>query len=83
MSDDGTAWVSWMSKANQSTESAFKVKQLSASGEILFEETIAMMNASRRSGFPQMAATSKGFLFAWTDLDEDNNPSLRFRLLQN
>lgn len=64
--DENTAIVSWM----ETTERTAVIKAVSVSrkGDISEYRTIATLDASRKSGFPQMQLVNDQVHFAWTDV---------------
>lgn len=63
-----STWISWMSRNDDKGQ--LNLKLISIEGETLEEYVITEMSPSRGSGFPQITATRKGVLVAWTDLSE-------------
>ncbi len=63
--DDETAMVSWME--SDSEKATFNVLKASVNGELSQKQVIAEMDASRKSGFPQMEIDGKNLYFAWTE----------------
>jgi hypothetical protein len=76
---DGSALVSWLertpSAGAQGAEGAeVRVRRVRADGSLAQWATVARSTAARASGFPRMAATSRGEVyFAWT---APGNPSV-------
>lgn len=63
--EDENIWVSYI---NINDKDAFlNVKQFSKNGEILSQSSIASLETSRKSGFPQMELFKNDLYFAWTN----------------
>lgn len=69
IAENGQTYVSWIDREDGQT--VIKVSTVSSDREVTETRTLAPINESRSSGFPQMAATKDGLLFAWTDISED------------
>jgi hypothetical protein len=65
MLGDGSAAVSWIEYAND--RSQWKVRRVQPSGERSAAVTIAGAGEGRPAGNPQMARTSDGLVFGWTE----------------
>jgi hypothetical protein len=63
--DDGSAAATWVEFANQRAH--FRVRRVTATGEKSSAVEIAGSGAGRVSGYPRMARTADGLLFAWTE----------------
>lgn len=64
----GKAYISWMEKSN--TEAALRIKTVDRKGNISEAQTITNLNASRKSGFPQMELSGGTLVFAWTSVGD-------------
>ena len=73
--DESRAMVSWLCKQGDQTLIKGQVVHMSGETEPAF--TIAETNASRATGFPQMARIGDTMYFAWTHLLEDENTEIR------
>lgn len=60
----GRAVVSWMAHAGRDAE--LRVRPYTEQGPAGAAVTVARVGQARASGFPQMIATGRGLLFAWT-----------------
>ncbi|TVZ14348.1 hypothetical protein [Maribacter sp. MAR_2009_72] len=67
--DEETAVVSWME--SEAGKASFKVMQVNRNGTLFTPRTIAVMDGSRKSGFPQMEIEEGTLYFAWTDYTDD------------
>lgn len=68
--DKNTAIVSWVESKDKKTK--LKAVKVSSTGEQSAPVTIAKMNGSRKSGFPQMELVNDRIHFAWTDFTNGN-----------
>lgn len=66
--DKETALVSWMETEEKKAQ--LKVARVSRKGAILKHQVIATLDASRKTGFPQMELVKNKVLFAWTDVSK-------------
>ncbi|MCJ7466122.1 MAG: hypothetical protein MUO53_05440 [Maribacter sp.] len=66
--DGQTAIVSWMETHDD--HAALKVIKVNRNGQLSNSLTIIELDASRSTGFPQMALLGDKVLFAWTDVTE-------------
>ena len=64
---DGNAFISWIEKSDE--QATLKVRKISADQRPSSTVTIAKMNTSRESGFPQMELAGEHLIFAWTEVD--------------
>jgi hypothetical protein len=64
--DDGSAIVSWIENANQSTE--FRIRRIDASGARTGAVTVATMASDRSSGYPRIALQGTELVMAWVDV---------------
>jgi hypothetical protein len=62
---DKSAMVSWMAEGGN-----LNVKRVNAAGEILGGTTVAKVQGSRSSGFPQIEYNNQTIYLAWTDIGE-------------
>lgn len=69
--DKNTALVSWMETADKNA--FLKVARVSRKGIISKHQVIATLNASRKTGFPQMELVENNLLFAWTDVSKSSS----------
>lgn len=72
--DEESAVVSWME--TEDGKAFFKVMQVNRNGVLSGQQTIAVMNSSRKSGFPQMEIAEGMLYFAWTD-EANQRPTIR------
>ncbi|MEQ9424097.1 MAG: exo-alpha-sialidase [Cyclobacteriaceae bacterium] len=79
MIDKTTAIVSWLDKSIENAE--FKAALVTSDGQIKNEFTIAEIDPSRKSGFPQMEVINDNFYFAWTELSDNNESTVRIAQL--
>lgn len=70
ISDKGIAYVSWMERSTEGDKAELRVQGISREGKPLASEIITTMDASRKSGFPQMELQDNQLIFAWTDIDD-------------
>ena len=81
--EDGSVIVSWMERNMEDRSKAyFKGKKVSDSGKVLQEFEIAMMESSRRSGFPQISSYNNSIIAAWTDLGDPKSPKIEMVILE-
>ncbi|MEL7834547.1 hypothetical protein [Fodinibius sp. Rm-B-1B1-1] len=64
---DGRIYVSWIEKNN--TETKLKVSTFSGQEKLEKTQTIATLDESRKTGFPQMEQLGNNLIFAWTNPD--------------
>lgn len=65
--DDQTVIVSWMAAADSAGKQAdLKMRSISVGGAIGEARNITRMSGGRDAGVPQIAATGRGVLLAWT-----------------
>jgi hypothetical protein len=81
--EDGSVIVSWMERNMEDRSKAyFKGKKVSDSGKVLQEFEIAMMESSRRSGFPQISSYNNSIIAAWTNLGDPKSPKIEMVILE-
>lgn len=73
--EDENIWVSYVSTDNK--DAFLKVTQFSKNGEVLNESSIASLETSRKSGFPQMELFKKNLYFAWTNEEDPEGISIK------
>jgi hypothetical protein len=61
---DGSAIVSWIERANQTTE--FRFRRITADGTRSAAITVAAVSTERTSGFPQIAVQGQELVLAWS-----------------
>lgn len=64
---NGISYLSWMEKTESQT--ALKVASYNKDKPIMKFKTVAKLNESRRTGFPQMEQLENNLIFAWTNPD--------------
>lgn len=69
---NGSAAVSWLRKSDNE-RGALAVRTVSASGELGVVHTIAELQTTRTTGFPQMLHVGDELLFAWTESNGDTS----------
>ncbi len=67
VADDGTVYTSWLS--TQDDNGFVMMRSVSNDGSLGEPIRVGITSSSRRSGFPRMASTEDGLLFAWTQTD--------------
>ena len=78
---DGTGYVSWM--AQDSTQKEVANLQLTSFGiqdNGIQTRTVAQLNSSRKTGFPQMELVGSDLFFAWTTVDSSGTSITTKRL---
>lgn len=70
ITSNGKIFVSWMERQEEGEEATFTVREISG-GDPSPPLTVAGMDPSRSSGFPQMTASGTRLLFAWTHIGEE------------
>jgi len=73
VASDGTIYTSWF--ATEDDKGYVMMRTISGSESLGEPIQVGITSSSRRSGFPRMAATNDGLLFAWTQTD----PIIRVR----
>ena len=73
VASDGTIYTSWF--ATEDDNGYVMMRTISGSESLGEPIQVGITSSSRRSGFPRMAATNDGLLFAWTQTD----PIIRVR----
>ena len=68
MHDEHSAWVSYVERHEDGAR--LHIKQIMRNGDISQSLILDNMEASRRSGFPQLTAFEDGLIVAWTELGE-------------
>ena len=68
MHDEHSAWVSYVERHKDGAR--LRIKQIMRNGDISQSLILDNMEASRRSGFPQLTAFEDGLIVAWTELGE-------------
>ena len=68
--DSKTAVVSWMETQNKSTQ--LRAVKVSSDGTASAYHTITSLNASRKTGFPQLELVKDRIYFAWTELEGES-----------
>ena len=63
----GISYLSWMEKTGNQT--TLKLASFNKDKTITKSKTIAKLNESRRTGFPQMEQSGNNLIFAWTNPD--------------
>lgn len=63
----GISYLSWMEKTG--TQTTLKLASFKKDKTITKAKTIAKLNESRRTGFPQMEQSGNNLIFAWTNPD--------------
>jgi hypothetical protein len=66
--DKDTALVSWMEMFDKKAQ--LKVARVTRKGAMSKHHVIATLDASRKTGFPQMELVENNVLFAWTEVSE-------------
>lgn len=59
-------YISWLEK--EKAQVSIKVKRINTDGKVSNAITVAAIDGSRRSGFPQMELFRDRLIFAWTDI---------------
>lgn len=77
--DEDTAAVSWMETKDKLA--TLKAMTISKEGVRSKDIIIAKMDASRKSGFPQMEIAEETLYFAWTEYTEDTTQVLTQKML--
>lgn len=67
VAEDGTVYTSWLS--TQDDNGFVMMRSVSNDGSLGEPIRVGITSSSRRSGFPRMASTEDGLLFAWTQTD--------------
>ena len=68
MHDEHSAWVSYVERHEDGAR--LHIKQIMRNGDVSQSLVLDNMEASRRSGFPQLTAFEDGLIVAWTELGE-------------
>jgi len=68
MVDTDTAIVSWMEASDKNAQ--LKAVRVSRNGNIAAQHVIATLDASRKTGFPQMELVENKVMFAWTEVSK-------------
>jgi hypothetical protein len=68
--DKDTALVSWMEMFDKKAQ--LKVARISRKGAMSKHHVIATIDASRKTGFPQMELVDNKVLFAWTEVSKSD-----------
>ncbi len=71
MLDDNNAIVSWMESVEN--ESQLRAMRVNRSGKKSDFVIISTLDASRKTGFPQMELVDERVYFAWTDVDDETS----------
>jgi len=71
MLDDNNAIVSWMESVEN--ESKLRAMRVNRSGKKSDSVIISTLDASRKTGFPQMELVDERVYFAWTDVDDETS----------
>jgi hypothetical protein len=73
--EDENIWVSYISTDNK--DAVLKVAQFSKKGKILTKTSIASLETSRKSGFPQMEIFDEDIYFAWTNAQDPKGITIK------
>ena len=68
MHDEHSAWVSYVERHEDGAR--LHIKQIMRNGAVSQSLILDNMEASRRSGFPQLTTFEDGLIIAWTELGE-------------
>jgi len=68
---DGSAIVSWIERANQTTE--FRFRRITADGTRSAPVTVSAVSTERTSGFPQIAVQGQELVLAWVEVEPSQN----------
>jgi hypothetical protein len=67
MLSDGSVFALWLEK--KGTDAEIRGRHVLVSGKMGPSWTVTATSQARRSGFPRMARTGDGLVFAWTDVE--------------
>jgi len=79
MTDNNSAWISFVERNEETAQ--LRIQQIQRDGSVVQDLVLDAIDASRRSGFPQMTAYNDGLLVAWTDWGEKAS-TVRTRFLK-
>jgi len=68
MTEDNSAWISFVERVEDAAQ--FRIQKIDRNGTIIQDLVLDAIDASRRSGFPQITEYNDGLLVAWTDWGE-------------
>jgi hypothetical protein len=75
---NGQIFVSWMEKSDNKSE--LKLSSFDQQKQLLNSQTVATLNESRKTGFPQMEGLENSLIFAWTNPDSAQTEIITKRL---
>lgn len=68
---DGSAIVSWIERATQTTE--FRFRRIASDGKRSAPVTVAAVSTERTSGFPRIAVHGQELVMAWVEIEPAQN----------
>ena len=68
MTENNSAWISFVERVEDTAQ--LRIQHIDRNGTIMQDLVLDAIDASRRSGFPQMTEYNDGLLVAWTDWGE-------------
>ena len=79
MTDNNSAWIGFVERNEETAQ--LRIQQIQRDGTVVQDMVLDAIDASRRSGFPQMTTYNNGLLVAWTDWGEKAS-TVRTRFLK-